>query len=622
MVRSKSREEERVSRLLSPRSQFRQLRYLPRALRLVASIAPLWSLLSLGVLLIQGLLPVGIVLFIRDLVDAMVFLIESGGDRQAWQPVVMAGLLLGFAMLGLEALAGLSSYIQTVLGERAKDHISGLIQAKAVSLDLSFFEVPENFDRLQRAGIDALDRPLALLNSLGGLLQHTITLLAMAGVLLGFAWWMPVVLLLGTAPALWVTLRSTLKMHRWRLRNTQNERRASYFHRLLCGEQAAAEVRLFGLGGHFMQAYRDLRELLRSGRLALSREQMLGQWAAGLIALLSTALALAWSALQAARGRFTLGDLAMFYQALSQGQRLMRTLLGGVGEIYRNLLFIDDLFVFLDWEPQVQDPVRPVVLGPGLRQGLRVDDVTFRYPGSRREALSSFSLDLQAGRIAALVGENGAGKSTLLRLLCRFYDPQSGRITWDGIDLRQVPLSELRRRIAVLFQQPVPYHETAAANIAFGDVLRVPELTRIEAAAAAAGADSVVSRLPDGYRTMLGKWFGFTELSVGEWQRLALARAFLRQGDLIILDEPTSAMDAWAEMDFMTRFRQLAAGRTALIITHRLTTAMQADMIHVLQHGRVLESGSHAELVAAGGRYAEAWLRQMQESGDTGRKKS
>jgi ATP-binding cassette subfamily B protein len=290
----------------------------------------------------------------------------------------------------------------------------------------------------------------------------------------------------------------------------------------------------------------------------------------------------------------------------------MRTLLENVGQIYRNMLFLGDLFEFLDLEPTVREAPDAKRTPDPLQQGVRFRDVTFRYPESERMALDSFNLMVPAGQITAIVGPNGAGKTTLLKLLCRFYDPQAGLIELDGTDLREFSLSTLRRAITVLFQRPVPYQDTAFRNVTFGDLSAEPGLDAVQDAARAAGADSIVDRLPDGWDTLLGKWFkGGTDLSVGEWQRMALARAFLRQASIIILDEPTSAMDPWAETDWLARFRTLAKGRTAVIITHRFTTAMHADVIHVMDEGRVVESGSHGELLAMDGRYAQSWHAQM-----------
>jgi ATP-binding cassette subfamily B protein len=296
------------------------------------------------------------------------------------------------------------------------------------------------------------------------------------------------------------------------------------------------------------------------------------------------------------------------------GQRLVHDLLGNVGQIYSNVLFLGNLFAFLDLKSSVQDPPhpRPAPATGGKGIGVCFRDVTFRYPGSERVALRDLRLEIPAGRIAALVGANGAGKSTLLKLLCRFYDPQAGAVELGGIDLRELRLQELRALITVLYQEPVHYEATVAENIAVGGGAAVSRAD-IESAARAAGADALIGRLPKGYDTQLGRWFsGGVELSVGEWQRIALARAFLRRAPVMILDEPTSAMDSWAEADWLQRFRSLAAGRTVLMVTHRFTTAMQADVIHVVDDGRVVQSGSHAELLRQEGAYARSWQMQMQ----------
>jgi ATP-binding cassette subfamily B protein len=248
-----------------------------------------------------------------------------------------------------------------------------------------------------------------------------------------------------------------------------------------------------------------------------------------------------------------------------------------------------------------------------VKDSIRFEGVSFTYPGAFHRALNGFDLEIPKGKVVALVGHNGAGKSTLIKLLCRFYDPDEGRILLDGVDLRALDHLALRKRIAVLFQDPVHYHASVRENIAFGDLEGLYDKARVRQAAQDAGALEPIERLPDGFEAMLGKLFGGAELSGGEWQRIALARAFFRQASLVILDEPTSSMDSWAEQDWLGRFRALTAGRTALMITHRFTTAMHADIIHVLDKGRVVESGTHAELVAQGGAYATSWAAQMRE---------
>jgi ATP-binding cassette subfamily B protein len=311
----------------------------------------------------------------------------------------------------------------------------------------------------------------------------------------------------------------------------------------------------------------------------------------------------------------TLGDLALFQQAFTRGQSLMRTLLENVGRVYSNALFIQDLFLFLDLPTRIQEPEHPVPAPRALKQGIRFRKVTFGYSGSSIPVLRNLDLTIDAGQIAAVVGPNGAGKSTLLKLLCRFYDPDDGRIEFDGTDIRDFAVADLRRTISVLFQFPVQYFATARQNIAFGDHGANPDSEDIVRAARAAGAHEIVSRLPRGYDTLLGRHFGDgVELSAGEWQRMALARAFLRKAPVIVLDEPTSFMDSWAEADWLERFHELALHRTAVLITHRFTTAMRAHVIYVVHEGQVVEHGSHDYLTARGGLYAQSWNAQMRAS--------
>jgi|694.fasta_scaffold151149_2 ATP-binding cassette subfamily B protein len=609
-----SKKSEKARPSFSLRTLRTQLHYLPQALTLVWKAAPGWTAVTVASLVIQGILPVIMVFLTRHLVDSLVNVAQNRTDPALLSAAIMNALFMGLLLLIREGIGSASGYLRKALAEAVGDWMNNLVHKQALALDLQFYESPSYYDQLHRASIDAIDRPLALLETVGKLLQNTITLVAMSGILLTFAWWMPLALLVGTLPALWAALRTTMRFHAWHLKHTIDQRRLSYYHRILSTDMAAAELRLFDLGEHFSNAYRELRNRLRTERLQLTGEQTLVQFLAGLLGLLTLALTLAWTFGQALAGRFSLGSLAMFYQTINQGQQLMRSLLTGVGEIYDNLLFLEDLFTFLELKPTLVDPADPVYVAPGLCQGVRLEGITFQYPDSQRASLVHFNLTIPAGKIVAIVGENGAGKSTLIKLLCRFYDPTEGRITWDGVDLRQMRMTDLRRRITVLFQKLVPYHDRADDNIRFGDLAGQPTEADIVAAAQAGSAAEIIDKLPQGYATVLGRWFGYTELSVGEWQRIALARAFVRQADLIILDEPTSAMDSWTENAWMARFRELVAGRTALMITHRFTTAMQADMIHVMVAGQIVESGSHAELLAYNGRYAQSWRQQMHQA--------
>lgn len=588
-----------------------QLPYLPRALRLVWAAARRWTMAWAALLLLQGVLPVATVYLTKSVVDSTVQSLGAGRDLASLRPTLLLVVLMATVLLFSEVLRSLTTWVRTAQSELVEDHISNLIHEQAVTLDLAFYETPEYYDQLHRARVDAMGRPVALLENVGSLVQNGITLVAMAAVIIPYGAWLPALLVVSTLPALYVVVRYTLRFHRWRIRNTAAVRRTRYYDWLLTLREAAGELRLFDLGDHFRGAFQQLRRRLRTERVALARDQALAELAAGGLGLLAMGGAMAWMIWQAVQGLVTLGDVALFYQAFSQGQRMLRTLLNSVGEMYRNVLFLENLFEFLSLTPQIGEPAQPVSPSPRASHEIRLKGVTFRYPGNERTALEAFDLTIPAGKIVALVGANGAGKSTVVKLACRFYDPEAGHVTLNGVDLRDLSLAWLRRQITVLFQEPVHFHTTAARNIILGDLAAAPDLPAIEAAARAAGADEPIRRLPEGYETVLGKWFGGAELSVGEWQRVALARAFLRRGSIIILDEPTSAMDSWAEADWLARFRDLAAGRTAIIITHRFTTAMQADIIHVMDAGHILETGSHDELVAQGGRYARSWQAQM-----------
>jgi ATP-binding cassette subfamily B protein len=292
----------------------------------------------------------------------------------------------------------------------------------------------------------------------------------------------------------------------------------------------------------------------------------------------------------------------------------MRALLENAGQLYGNSLFLGNLFDFLSLkssERTAQPTARAALRGRPASATISFQHVSFTYPDASTAAIDNFTMQIPSGKIIALVGPNGAGKTTLLKLLCRFYDPTQGSIAIDGQNIKDIPTGDLRRLITVLFQQPFHYNTTVRDNILFGDLNLEASDAELDAAIHAAGASEIVSRLPDREQTLLGRWFpGGTELSVGEWQRIALARAFLRRAPIIILDEPTSALDPWAEADWLGRFRKLAYGRTSIIITHRFTTAMHADVIHVMDRGRIVESGSHQRLLELNGLYAESWFRQ------------
>jgi ATP-binding cassette, subfamily B, bacterial len=583
-----------------------QLPYLPRALKLVWAVSRPWTTAWIALLIVQGLLPAATVYLTKLVVDGVVVALRNGNSR----PVLLPLLLLGGVLLLMEVARNAINWVRTVQAELLQDHITSLIHEKSVAVDLAFYELSDYYDHLHRARTEARYRPVALLGNLGALLQNSITLVAMGAILIPLGPWLALALLLSTLPAFYVVVHYALAEYQWRQRTTTDDRRAWYYDWIMTTAEAAAEIRLFGLGKHFQSLHKTLRTRLRSERLHLTRRQGFAELAASLIGLIIMGAALGWMVWKASQGLVTLGELALIYAAFNQGQGLMRTLLENAGQLYGNSLFLGNLFEFLSLQPKIDGTGGPPV--HDIQRAITFNGVSFSYPDATSKALDNFTMTIPTGKIIAIVGPNGAGKSTLLKLLCRFYDPDSGSIAIDGKDLKEFPIDDLRRLITVLFQQPFHYNSTVRDNILYGDLKLDATDAEIKAAIRAAGAEEIVSRLPEKEQTLLGRWFaGGTELSVGEWQRIALARAFLREAPIIILDEPTSALDPWAESDWLERFRQLAFGRTSIIITHRFTTAMHADMIHVMDRGRIVESGTHKQLLEQNGSYAQSWSRQM-----------
>ncbi len=589
-----------------------------RSFRLIWTAAPKLSGLWASLLIAQGFIPGLLVYLTKVVVDSLVVAVNSQGDWGKIRPAIFLIATIGFVMLVSDVLQSLSEIVRTAQADIIQDHIKSLVHKKSEALDMSHFESSEYHDRLEQATSDGASRPLSLLESIGSTIQTTISLAVMAGLLIQYSVWLPIVLVLTTIPAFAIILRFDREYHKWWKGTTGERRWIQYFDVMLTHSRAVAEIKAFTLSSHFQTRYQDLRKRLRTDKLDQTRRLGVAKLVTGVFSLFIMAAATVWMGWRSLYGSLTLGDLALFYQAFSRGQGLMRTLLGSVGQMIKNSLFVSVLFEFLDLESRIHDPESPVATPGNLNEGIRVSNVTFRYPGTDRFVFRDVSLFLPAGKTVAIVGENGSGKTTLLKLICRFYDPESGRIEFDGVDIRKFSINGLLSLITITFQMPLNYHATVSESIAMGDLQMSASTDEIKSAARDAGADEFISRLPDQYDTLLGKVHANgAELSGGEWQRLALARAYFRKAPIILLDEPTSFMDSWSETDWFRRFRSLAEGRTALVITHRFTIAMRADIIMVMDKGQIVEQGTHRELLELSEKYAKSWREQMRVAGES-----
>lgn len=590
-----------------------RMRHALGALRLIRRAAGGWAIAWAVAIIVQGLVPAGIVLTTKWVVDGIAGALGRGLSMENVEPVIWPASIMALLILAQYVLQSLQTWIQAAQAELVQDEVKALIHRKSIEVDYGFYESPEFFDKLQEASSQASTRTLALQQNLGTLVQNGIAFLSMAAILASYSLWLPLLLGLGTLPALYVVVRHNRRYHAWWKRTTKDRRWAHYLDVLFIEPRFAAEMRLYDLGQYFMQEYRKTRGRLRTESLELTKKQSVASIIAALHGLVATAAVLGWMAWRAFQGLATLGDIASFYQAINQGQSLMRSLLGSMGQIYANTLFLEHLYAFLAIVPALDEPEQPLPVPSRLSRGIRFENVTFTYPEGKRPALENFNLEIPAGKIVAIVGSNGAGKSTLTKLLCRFYDPDQGRVLIDGIDVRSFSKRDLLSKVSYMLQTPVRYQATAYENIALGS--RSAGEDAVVEAASRANADGFIKSLPQQYDTILGRLFPEgMDLSGGQWQRIALARAYLRRAPIVVLDEPTSAMDSWTEVEWMQGFKDLVRGRTAIVITHRFTTAMKADVIHVMERGRIVESGTHQELLALNGRYAVSWHAQMREA--------
>ena len=585
------------------------LRYLPRTFALVRESSRAFAAGMIALLIGQAALPAAIAWVGKLIVDAVV------SSHSAAHVLRLVALEAGLMALSTAMSRG-QSLLRDLMRASLGNHVNTLILEKAATLELRHFEDADFYDKMQNARREASIRPLSMALETASLLQQLLILLSYAALLVRLSPWSVLLIVIASVPAFVAEAKfsgESFRLNTWR---APEGRRQNYLEWILTRDSHVKEVKLFNLGPLVLQRYRALFEKFYAEDRSLALRKGAAGMVLGLLSLAAFYGAYAFMAVRAVMGAITLGDLTLYLSVFRQGQTSIQSALASVGSLYEDGLFMSNLFAYLDIGTGGEAPRRVPALSAPRAQSQEIEfrDVSFKYPGTDKWVLKGISLKLAAGEKMALVGENGAGKSTLIKLLMRLYDPTEGAILYGGVDLRDMDARDLRDRIGVLFQDFVKYQWSARENIGVGWVPALGDTARIERAVDEGGARPVIDQLPQKLETMLGGWFEEGhELSGGQWQKIALARAFMRDSEVLVLDEPTAALDAEAEHELFGRLQQLAAARTAILISHRFSTVRRADRIAVIREGRVEELGTHDELLKRDGRYAH--LFRLQASG-------
>jgi ATP-binding cassette subfamily B protein len=585
----------------------RALKNVPPVLHFVWESGPAVVFWNITIRILVAFLPVGLGYIARLIIDG----VNRISHHQSLPPhfwwLVIAEMALA-VITGI--LARSVDYFDNLLADRYTHHVSVEVMRKAAALDVTVYEDPVFYDRLERARVQATDR-LAMIQQMGRLIQQTVSAVAFSAVLIWYSPFLLSLLVIGILPAFLGESHFAFLTYAKNFRQTPLRRQMDYLRQVGGSKEAAKELKLFNLSDYLTNRFSALSETIYHQNVALNRRRLLWGGVLAIVGQLGYYGAYTFSIWRTIQGRYSIGDLTFITTAIMQAMANIQQAFSTASGVADQALFLTDLLAFFEMKPRVESKANSLPAPRPIIRGFEFRNVSFAYPGTTRRVLKNFNFTLSPGERIALIGENGQGKTTVVKLITRLYDPTEGEILLDGIDLREYDLDDLHKEIGVIFQDFMRYEMTARENIAVGRIEIPHTEEEIEYAAQKSLASDVVAKLRGGFDQMLGRRFeGGVDLSGGEWQKLALARAYLRDAQLLILDEPTASLDARSELQVFERFAELTEGKMALLISHRFSTVRMADRIVVLEGGRLVEEGSHSQLMALGGRYAAMFEMQ------------
>jgi ATP-binding cassette subfamily B protein len=573
-----------------------------RIISLIWDASKKWTVISIFFIILESALFFSSLYLLKALIDT----ISKHGiqDLKNEPEVIKFVILATLSAVGYASVKSMSAYIIEKQSGKVSEFIDDKIHRSAIGLDLSFYESPEYFDVLKRARDMGSDRPNLIVFTMVDIAKNALSLVLIASMLVAIDWRLFPILALFVIPTLWVRINFADSQNLLRLTQTALERKSTYLSTLLTSDIHAKEIRSFGLGHHIRETYVSIRLKLLEGRLKLSKERTYREVLTATIATLGFFSCIAYIAIGSIHGITSVGDITLFLVALPQAFNIMQSLSSGISTLYQNNIFVKSVFELFDLESSLVETAQPSPIPNDDQVDLELKNVSFIYPHAEKNTLTDINIKMPAGKIIAVVGSNGAGKSTLIKLLCRLYDPTSGQITLNDTDIKTFSSFEYQKQICAVFQDFGKYNVSVADNIRFGDIHQDRSHADVIEAAKNSGADLFIDTFSEGYDSIMGRIFeDGHEVSIGQWQKLAIARAFFSKSRFVILDEATSALDATAEKELFDSFRDRIGNRAALIISHRQSAVKHADYIYMLASGRIAESGTHEELISLKGEY-------------------